>query len=201
MSLTSIHDVGLALAAYLTAQGCPVAVVDGPEPTKTATWGRERIVLEHDLSASASFGGPRGLHVNARHSYSAADPYKITIYVRSVAGAAPFEHRQRAMRVREQVLSGLRYVASINKNRFEPKAGKFTTPEDLTGSERPGGAAYELTFTYELPVRVVTFAGAAVNEASLAALSSTTKVSRAGIADDDNNPNTPSATAETACGA
>lgn len=201
MSLLSIHDVGVALGAYLTAQGCPVAVIDGPEPTKTVTWGRERIVLEHDTAASASFDGPRGLHTNARHSYSAADPYKVTIYATSRAASAPFEHRQRAMRIREQVLSGLRFLSSVNKNRFDPKAGRFITPEDLAGSERPAGAAYELTFTYELPVRVVTFAGAAVNEATLAGLASTTKVSRAGIPDDDGNPNTPSVSSETACGA
>jgi hypothetical protein len=201
MSLTTIHDVGAALQAYLRVQGCPLDVVDGPEGTRTTTAGRERIVIEHD-SGQASFDGPRGLHLNARHAYTAIDPYKITIYARSArSGALQFEHRSRALLVREVVLAGLRYVSAVNKNRFLPKSGAFTDVGDLVKSEANGGAVYEMTVTYELPIRVVTFAGEAQPEGALSNMTSRTKVSRTGAADDDNNPNTPPLTSETACGA
>ncbi len=202
MSLTTIQDVGVALQAYLRTQGCPFDVVNGPEGTRTTTGGRERIVLEHDLGKS-SFDGPRGLHINAKHAYTAVDTYKITIYARSVKSApSEFEHRSRALLVREVVLAGMRYVAAVNKNRFLPKAGGFTVDGDLAASERNAGAVYELTFTYELPIRVVTFAGQAAPEGNVAHMTSRTMVSRTGAdADSDDNPNTPPLTSEKACGA
>ncbi len=201
MSLTSIHDVGVALQAYLVEQGSPLAVVDG-SVQPTTTWNANRVVIEHDIAGKGSFGPPRGLHTNAKHRYTATDPYKLTIYTRSAkAGASEFEHRSRAMLLRETVLAGLEYVARANKNRFVPTSGGFITPPDLAGTETPAGAVYELKFTYDLPIRTITFAQAARPEASLTGLASTTKVSRAGVPDDDNNPNTPSVSAETACGA
>ncbi len=72
MSLTSIHDVAVALRAYLIAQGCPLDVVHGPEQP-TTTWGRERIVVEHDVDGKDSFSGPRGVHTNAKHRHTATD--------------------------------------------------------------------------------------------------------------------------------
>ncbi len=192
MSLTSIHDVVVALRAYLVTQGCPLDVVDGPEQP-TTTWGRERIVIEHDLAGKDSFGGPRGLHTNAKHRHTATDAYKLTIFARSaVGGGKPFEHRARAKLVRETVMVGLDYVAGANKNAWKPTSGGFVSPPDLAASEQPGGAAYELKFTYDLPIRVVTFPQAARPEGTLTGLTSMTNVSR--FADDD----TPE---ETACGA
>lgn len=201
MSLTTAHDIGAALAAYLVTQGCPLPVVDGPEPTKTATWGRERIVLEHDFSGKGSFGAARGLHVNAKHRRTASDPYKITIYARSAhAGATECEHQTRALLVRETVMAGLDYVAAVNKNHWEPKSGGFTVPDDLAKSETQAGAVYEISLTYDLPIRVITFAQAARPEGNIAGWHSTTKVSRTGEADNDGDPNTPPSTAVTACG-
>lgn len=192
MSLTTIHDVAVALRAYLVTQGCPFDVVDGPEPP-TTTWGRERIVVEHDVAGKDSFSLARGLHINAKHRKTATDAYKLTIYARSsVGGGKPFEHRSRAKLVRETVIVGLDYVAAVNKNRWNPTSGGFVTPPDLAASELPGGAAYELKFTYDLPIRVVTFAQAARPEGTLAAMTSSTTVTR--FADDE----TPE---ETACGA
>ncbi len=192
MSLTTVHDIAVALRTYLRTQNCPLDVVDGPEQP-TTTWGRERIVIEHDVDGSDSFSNPHGLHTNAKHRHTATDAYKLTIYTQSkVPGAKPFEHRSRAKLVRETVVAGLDYVAATNKNRWSPSSGAFVTPPDLALSEQPGGAAYELKFTYDLPIRVVTFAGEARPEGTLTGLRSTTSVTRFG---DDETPE------ETACGA
>lgn len=201
MSGATLHTIGVALQAYLRGQGCPLDVVDGPEKTQTATFGNERIVLEH-ADGGDSFGRPLGVHKNAKHRYVATDTYKATIYARVVAqGATEFEHRTRAKNIREQVIAGLEYVAVTSGTRQAPKSGGFITPKDLEGSEAKAGAVYELAFTYDLPIRAVTFAGAARPEGTIAHMTSTTKVSRSGAPDDDNNPNTPPATADTACGA
>lgn len=204
MSLTTLHEVGLALGTYLAAQACPLPVIDGPEGPKTVAGIRERIVIEHD-DGKASFGAPHGLHSNAKHSYTATDSIKITIYARNArAGALMSEHRARALLVREQVLSGLRYVAASVSKRpqaFTPKSGAFTSPADMADSEKPNGAVYEITAAYELPIRVVTFAGEAVTEGTLTGMTSRTAVSLTGAEDDDDNPNTPPLTSETACGA
>lgn len=188
----TIHDIGVALQTYLLSQSCPFPVVDGPEVPKPAGWGRERIVLEHDQGGD-SFAPPRGLHLNARHVRTVTDNYKLTIYARSsLAGASVFEHRERALSVRETVIAGIYVIAARNKNRWDPKSGSLVVPADLAASDALGGAAYELKFTYETPIRVVTFRGDARPEGTVGALTSTTNVSRAGAADDDT---------ETACGA
>lgn len=193
----SIHDIGVELQAYLKSQGCPFAVVDGPEQTKTATWGRERVVLEHDVEAKDAFADPRGLHTNAKHRHTATDTYKFTIYAQSKKpGATPFEHRTRIQTVRETVMAGMDLVAAKRINRWKPTSGGFITPPDLAEAERATGAVYELKFTYELPIRVVTFVGDARPEASMGALVSSTNVSRS-VASDGTESNTP----ETACGA
>jgi hypothetical protein len=195
MSLTTLHDIGVALKAYLVANGCPLVVVDGPENAKTAvSFGIERVVLEQDTDGKDTFADPRGMHRNAKHRYTATEAFKATIYVQSrESGAQTFEHQTRAKLARETVIAGLELVAAVNKNRFKPTTGGFVTPADLATSEQPGGAAYELQFTYELPIRAVTFvAGEARPEGLISALSSTTKIS---------NPNSPSDEPETACGA
>lgn len=191
-----IHDIGQELQAYLHANGCPLSVVDGPE-LATSTWGRERVVVEHDTEGKASFADPRGMHTNAKHRRTVTDPYKVTIYARSAKpGATPFEHRTRALNMRETVIAGMEYVARVRINRWDPTSGGFFTPPDLADTEKPGGAAYQILSTYQSPIRVVTFVGEAQPEGTVANFSSTTKVSRAGTPADD--PTTP---AETACGA
>jgi hypothetical protein len=199
MSLTTLHAVGVALQAYLREQGCPLDVIDGPEATTTTTWGRERIVIEYDDSGKDSFSGPRGLHVNAKHRKTAIDACKLTIYARSArGGAAEFEHRARAKLIRETVIAGLDYVAAVNKNRWEPTSGAIITPADLAKTEQQGGAVYELLFTYELPIRVVSFVGEAQPEGTLTGLISSTKVALNGV---ETTTNEPPADADTACGA
>ncbi len=174
----SLHAIGVALAAYLISQGCPVPVVDGPEQP-TTTWGRERIVIEHDAGGE-SFGNARGLHTNARHRRTRSAAYKLTIYAQSkAAGAKTFEHRTRVENILETVLVGLDFVAATNINKWEPKSGGLVSPPDLAASEQPNGAAYELKFSYDLPIRVVTFVGDAQPEGNIAGgLNSTTNVTR-----------------------
>lgn len=187
-----IHEIGLELAAKLVAIGVPFAVVDGPEGTKTITWGRERIVLEHD-DANDSFGPPRSQHQNPKHRYTRTAAYKLTIYAQSrTAGATLFEHRRRASRALDRVLVAMDSVAADRKNRWKPGAGRFVTPEDLKDTERANGAVYELSFTFDHAVEVRTWAGAALPESALTAVTSRTQVSLL-------NEDTPSA--ETACGA
>jgi hypothetical protein len=163
-----IHEIGVELQAKLQANGTPLPVVDGPEPTTTTTWGRERIVIEYDTSGSDTFGDPHGHSTNPKKRFSATEACKATIYARSQeTGASVFEHRRRAKKVRDDVLVALELVARQDRNRFRAVAGRFLAPPDLEKSERPGGAVYELRFTYERPIVAATFAGAKKPEATL----------------------------------
>ena len=61
----------------------------------------------------------------------------------------------------------LELVAANRRNRIEFTSGRFSVPDDLSASERHGGAVYELTFTIERAVVAQTWAGAAQGEAVL----------------------------------
>ena len=196
-----IHELGAELAARIGEKGCPFGVVDGPEPTTQAGgWGRERIVIEHDTSGSASFGPARSQSINPKHRHVAVEGYKLTIYAKSAhPGATVFEHRRRATKVRNVVVAAMDYVAAVRKNRWLPTAGTFITPPDLVGAEKPGGAVYELKFTYESPIEERTFADATAEEFTVDAtnLESTAEASLYRGEDDDSNPNNVPAAAET----
>lgn len=197
MSLVSLNDLGVALKRELVAKACPLEVLVGPEKAKTAvTYGAERVVLELDVDGKDTFAPPRGLHGNAKHRYTATDTFKATIYVTNrAAGPQPFEHLQRAKLAREAVIAALELVAAKNKNKFKPTSGGFVVPKDMAAAEQQNGAAYELKFTYSLPIRAVTFAGAARPEGTVTGFTSTTQVSQ-----NHANPTTPPDDAETACG-
>jgi len=192
-----MHEIGRELEARLQSKGCPLKVVDR-ERTKPAGWV-ERIVIEED---GDTFAPVRSQHINAKHRFTRAIGGKLTIYARSgSANATEWEHRRRAETILDLVLCAMAYVAAVRRNAWSPKSGAFVVPEDFADAERLGGAAYELKFAFDRGVLDRTWTGAIAAEASLAGISSTTKVSLRGGADDDDNPLTVPATAETACGA
>lgn len=143
-----LHEIGVELGFALAAQGCPLKVIDGPEPTKTTTFARERIVLEHD--DGDSFGPTRSQHRNPKFRMVRSVAAKITIHAQSAAdGATAWEHRRRAEHVLDLVLVALEKVVVARKNGWTPKGGGFVRADDLQKSEVAGGAVYELTFTVE----------------------------------------------------
>ncbi len=161
-----LHELAGEMQAALIAKGCPFPVVDGPEPTKTASWSRERIVIEHDVDA---FGPPRSQHKNPKHRMTRQVGVKLTIYAKSPAvGALEFEHRRRAEHVLDLVLVALGDVCSMRKIGCALKNGSFVIPEDLTDSAAPCGAAYELSFAVDRGVPVLTWQGEKRPEATLA---------------------------------
>lgn len=194
-----IHEIGTEIQAAIQARGCPFFVVDGPEREKAATWGRERIVIERD-PAGDSFSPMKGSHRNPRRYIIRNIGCKITIYAQEpAAGALEFEHYRRAEHVLDFVLVALDDVATVRNNGFDYKGGKWLAPDDLAKSETFGGAVYELSFTFERGVRAETWEGAA-RPTVAGSMRNTTKVSLKGGADDDNDPNTVPASAETSCG-
>jgi hypothetical protein len=145
------HYIGTDLQAQFAAKLVPFHVVDGPEIRPTTTGGRERVVIEHDLSGGDSFAPthtPGQKPPRTRLTRVAA--YKVTIYAKSpTAGAAYWEHEQRAEAILDQVLVGLDLVAKMRANVVQFRSGKFVFPADLKASETPGFATYELFFTFD----------------------------------------------------
>jgi hypothetical protein len=161
-----IHEIAIELKAKLLARKCPIEVIDGPEATTTTTFGRERIVLERD--GGDKFGPVRGTHVNKKHRMTRVQSAKITIYAQAVAvGAMQFEHERRAEHVLDLVLVALHEVLSLRRNAYAITGGKFIAPVNLSASEKPAGAVYELAFTVDRPVMEQTWAGAARPEATI----------------------------------
>jgi hypothetical protein len=144
-----IHEIGVELQAAIASRRCPFEVIDGPEFRDTSTFGRERIVIEYDgddgYVATHKAGGPRPITI-----YSRQQACKITIYAKSPSkGATYWEHQRRASKVLDFVLVGLYKVAKERKNLLEVKSGHFMLPDDFKGTETPGGAKYELKFTFD----------------------------------------------------
>jgi hypothetical protein len=161
-----IRELSLELQTALRAKGCPVVVLER-EATTTATFGRERIVIEHDEGGD-TFGPVRGAHVNPKHRFTRKVGGKITIYAQSTrAGALEFEHRRRAEHILDLVLVALDDVAKLRRNAWTPTGGAFIRPADLETSERLGGAVYEMKFTIDRAVYVQTWTGDIQPEATL----------------------------------
>ena len=148
-----LHEIGVQLEAALSELGCPFRVIDGDDDEnahRTTTYGRERIVFEHDDSAGDSFTLPVVQRQHPSHSFVRVVGAKITIYAQSAkSGAKPFEHRRRAEHVLDLVLSSLSDVVAKRKNRILFNGGAFIRPDDLARTETGGGAVYELKFTID----------------------------------------------------
>lgn len=196
-----IHEIAVELQAELRRVGCPFQVVDR-ETLQGASWGRQRIVVEPD-PAGDKFGPPRSQHGNPRHHYTRFVGVRITIFGQSTKGGAlEFEHRRVVDDVLDLVLGALRKVAAGRRNRLAITGGREIQPAALEKSEVLGGVGYELAVTFERAVSERTYAGEIRPEATLGpgGIRSTTRVARA-HADDDDDPTTVPANAETACGA
>lgn len=163
-----IHELGVELRSKLSDRGCPVAVIDGPEATGTATFGRERIVIEE--SGNDDYVPPFSQQRNPVRKMVCHIAAKATIYAQSTkAGALDFEHRRRARLILDQVLVALSEIKSARKGKgcFIPEGGRFIVPADLENSERRGGAVYELEFKFERAVEERTWAGDAKPETTI----------------------------------
>lgn len=145
-----LHEIGVQLEAALVAKGLSFKVYDGPEIRKTATFARERVVIEHDMQAGDTFGSRHRADTNPRTRMTRAIGTKLTIYAQHPApGSSYWEHKRRAEHVLDLVLIALDVIAKERANIFAPKSGKFVFPDDLKASETPGGAVYELFFTFD----------------------------------------------------
>jgi hypothetical protein len=146
-----IHYVGTDLQAQLAAHLCPITVHDGPELRPPTTPARERVIIEHDMSGSDAYLSthtPGNKPPRTRLTRNVA--CKITLYAKDPRpGSMYWEHVQRAERILDLVLIGLDIVAKQRANIVQFKSGKFIFPKDLSSSETPGGATYELLFNFD----------------------------------------------------
>lgn len=150
-----MHEIGVALQSKLRARGCPFTVVDR-EGTKPTTWARDRIVIEHVLGGDA-FTNTISQRSNPKHRMQMASAGQITIYAQSAkAGALPFEHENRALRVVDMVLVAMSEILAEEKatSTWVPDGGGFVKPEDFEGTERFGGAVYQIVFHVPRAVQV-----------------------------------------------
>lgn len=131
-------------------------MIDGPERRPTTTSARERVVIEH--ADGDTFGSKLRADIGPQTRMTRAMSCKVTIYAQvPTTGAAEWEHRRRAEAILDCVLISLDIIAKGRKNIFLPKSGKFIYPEDLKESETPGGAVYELSFTFDRGVANITW--------------------------------------------
>jgi hypothetical protein len=160
-----LHAVGVALQSALRGKGCPLPVVDGPEPLKTAaTFARERIVLERDDSDGFEAAAGARTIAMPRGPLFRQVGAKLTIYARSPrVGALSFEHYERAENALDLVLAELDGVlrGDTFQTRWSVTGGGFVRPVDLENAEAVAGAAYELRFAFLRGTPTTTWTGGA----------------------------------------
>jgi hypothetical protein len=150
-----IHEIGVELQAQLQSKLCPIPVIDGPEFRPTATFARERIVIERDMSSTDGYAQPgtgarHRADVNPRTLMTRVIAVKLTLYVKNPsAGSTYWEHQRRLDTLLDMVLCGLYNVVKPRQNLLTIRSGKYVLPEDLKASETPGGAVYELLVTID----------------------------------------------------
>lgn len=193
-----IHEIGRELEAAIAAKGCPFRVFDR-EPTKTTTWGRNRIVIERIPEDKVN--APRFQSRVPKAYFVRYIGGLITIFAQStVTGAQEFEHERICDDVVDMVLIAFRGIAVQRKNGLSITKSTRIPLDDLAGSERIGGVVHQITFTIERAVSERRWSGAVQETHAIGGIQSRTNVFRQGE-DDDGNPNTVPAGAETACGA
>ncbi len=192
-----IHEIGRELEAAIAAKGCPFRVFDR-EPTKTTTWGRNRIVIERVPEDKVS--APR-FQSRVPKAYFVRDiGGLITIFAQStVTGAQEFEHERICDDVVDMVLIALRGIAVQRKNGLAITKSTRIPIDDLAKSERVGGVAHQIAFTIERAVSERRWSGAVQETHAIAGMRHRTNVFRQGEDDDNDNTTVPAA-AVTACG-
>jgi hypothetical protein len=179
-----IHEVGVELQASLAAAGCAFPVKDGPERNRSATFARERIVIEYDQSGEDSFGSKHVARANPKAQFTCSMACKLTIYAQSpVGGSLEFEHKRRARLVVDMAIVALYEIATTRHNSIAFVSGRFVDPDDLKASEAVAGAVYELKFKFDRGIAKTTWKGAGAAEVIIGTdveIANTTKVSAAG---------------------
>lgn len=205
LQLVTLLQIGL------NAIGCPAQVASGPEERKPTAWADYRVVVSLDLDTADSFDAP-SLSENPKQRLTHTIPISLKLYTKfGQPGTTVLEHQHRAMLFLHAVLVELERIVKTAEDAtppglggfpwIPPTSGRHVTPDDLKSTEKAGGVVYELK--WGLPVAVPKVRSWTVESYPTAALDgvdSMTKVHR-GLADDDDNPLTVPAGAETACGA
>lgn len=198
-----ISEICKELGTQLALVKCPFDVVDGPEDTDAIGFGKERVIVEYDGDGSDTFSpplNPGAVGPQKKCRYVRTMALKVTVMAQSPKkGALYLEHRRRCELAVDLVVVALEQVAADRKNRFRPLTGKPWTPKDQEKSPTTAGYGYVLKCTFDRGVFAQTFKSEAQPTSTLAGISSETKVSRAGYPDDDDDPTTIPAAAETAC--
>jgi hypothetical protein len=198
-----IFELSELVRARLSVLGCPLPVVYGDEPTETATFGRERIVFEHDEDSSDEITYATAQRSTPRNRFVISHAGKCTIYVQHASsGAMPFEHRAAMYRAAEAVLIATDDVVRGCFSAWSITSGEILRALDMDGSPIIGGAVYQIKFAVKRAVFERAWDGSTENTITMQAgtLGHRTYASRAGVEDDDSNQTNPLPGAEIACG-
>lgn len=189
-----IHEIGVELKAALAANGCPIAVVDGPEYGSSVLSPVERVVIWRRVRAAEPVVGPKGAGRNPAHVFDRHLAAMIRIYARDArSGAAHWEHLRRMDLVYDKVLFALQKVLRTRKNAgFRVGDGEVVDLEDAKGTPVTTFAVYEFPFTVPRATDASTYAGAAATEVDLgptgAVLTNVVRISEQGDSTPDQQP-------------
>lgn len=177
-----VHHLANDLAAELAARKCPIRVVDR-EPSQPTTYAMERVVVE--IAGRDSFGAPvmpgGGGGGKPRLTHSCTTPVRLTLYVKAPQpGALEFEHEDRAIALRDMVLSALATIASRKRIRIAAGGGERVHAPDLEKSEKWPGVRYVLDVAVTTSVAVRDWAGDTAPAATVAGVETTCEIGTEG---------------------
>lgn len=156
-----IHDIAKEVTADLASRGVPFGLLLNDSPKGRSSFASTRMTVEHTKGLGADrFGPVRSMRTIDKHVATKSAGYTIEIYAKSTRGGALLlEHEVLAEELCDQIVVSLRIVSSRRENALTITGAGFVEIEGFEGSEKPGGALYVITFTFDRAVFARTWKG------------------------------------------
>jgi len=167
-----LYAISKDVETELTARGCPLPVIYGPEPVADLALVRSRIVIERPRESGDTIGPPRAHKHNPRRAAERGIAARVRIYAHAtVEGARVQDHESVAEQAAGLIVVALQIAIARQKTTAAFSSSGYVAPAALEIPELRvwPGVVYEIDLTVQRGVFDRTWAGASkdTNEFSI----------------------------------